>query len=90
MLTALVYILVVSVLTGILFAVDKYRAINDQWRIPEAVLLFSAAAGGAIGGIVSMSLCRHKTQKPVFYTGLPLMMVAQMVILIMIANIFLY
>jgi len=87
---ALLYIFILCITTGALFAIDKFQAINGNWRIPESVLLLFAATGGAIGGIVSMCLCHHKTQKPAFYNGLPLMMVAQTVILIMIANIFLY
>ena len=90
MIVALLYILMLSVITGVLFAVDKLQAIKGGWRISESMLLFFAALGGAIGGIVSMCLCHHKTQKTIFYNGLPLIMVAQMVILIMIANIFLY
>lgn len=87
---ALLYIFILCVITGALFAIDKLQAINSNWRIPESVLLFFAATGGTIGGMVSMCLCHHKTQKPVFNTGLPLMMIAQMMILILIANIFLY
>lgn len=87
---ALLFILVISIITSVLFALDKYRAVHDLWRIPESVLLFFSASGGAVGGIVAMSICRHKTQKPAFYRGLPAMLVAQMIILIITANIFLY
>lgn len=90
MLTALIFIVVVSFFTAIIFSVDKYCAVNGIWRVPEAVLLFCSAMGGAIGGIIAMSICHHKTQKPLFYRGLPLMLISQILILIITANIFLY
>ena len=86
----LIFILIISIVTAILFAIDKYRATKQYWRIPEAVLLFCSALGGAVGGIIAMCVCHHKTQKPIFYTGLPMIMIAQMLILILISNIFLY
>jgi uncharacterized membrane protein YsdA (DUF1294 family) len=87
---ALIFILTSSIITALLFAIDKYRAINQTWRIPEAVLLFCSAFGGAIGGIIAMCICHHKTQKPLFYRGVPVMLMAHMIILIITANIFLY
>lgn len=87
---ALFFIIVMSIITAILFAIDKYRAVHDLMRIPESILLFFSALGGAAGGIVAMCICHHKTLKSAFYRGLPGMLVCQMLILIITANIFLY
>lgn len=37
-----------------------------------------AAIGGSVGSILGMYLFRHKTQHPKFYIGLPLILLAQL------------
>ncbi len=51
-----------TVLTFVLYAIDKGRAIRGKWRIPEATLLGCSIFGGAIGGLLGMYLTRHKTK----------------------------
>ena len=63
----LIYIAVLSVITLILYGIDKIKAINDWYRIPEAVLLSSSLLGGGVGGIVGMLLFRHKTKHWYFF-----------------------
>lgn len=60
-------VLSLSVITFIVYAVDKILAINDAWRVPEKVLLGVSLLGGAIGGLVAMLLVRHKTKHWYFY-----------------------
>ena len=62
-----VYLAVLSVITFVLYAVDKFRAQGGMWRIPEATLLGFSFFGGAVGGMLAMQLCRHKTKHGVFY-----------------------
>ena len=87
---AIFYLVALSVITFIVFAYDKMCATKGLWRIPESVLLFLSAVGGAMGGILAMCICRHKTQKPAFVNGLPAFIVLQAVIMILAANMFLY
>ena len=49
-------------------------------RIPEKVLLLTAAFGGSPGAIAGMLLFRHKTQHWQFRYGLPAMLAVQLVI----------
>jgi uncharacterized membrane protein YsdA (DUF1294 family) len=49
--------------------IDKARAHDDSWRIPESVFFRLALVGGAFGIIVGSSLFRHKTQKVSFVVG---------------------
>lgn len=72
-----------------MFWLDKKNASNGSWRIPERTLLFMAAAGGSAGALIGMVVCRHKTQKPAFANGIPNMILVQLIIYIIIANIFL-
>ena len=73
------YSLLINAWTFCIFAVDKDRAQRNQWRISEKLLLGSSLVGGAFGGIVAMQLFRHKTRKPYFAWGLPLMLVMQLI-----------
>ena len=47
----LAYLAVINVITFGLYGLDKYRAMNNMWRIPEKTLLGAAAVGGAYGAI---------------------------------------
>lgn len=58
---------VVSILAFILYAVDKQKAKNGAWRIPEKVLLGFSFFGGALGGLLAMTIARHKTRKWYFW-----------------------
>lgn len=66
---------VVNVLAFALMTYDKRMAIVKGWRIPEVWLLGLAAIGGAFGTLVSMRVLRHKRTKPIFSTGVPLMVI---------------
>lgn len=58
---------VISIITYILYAVDKRRAKKRQWRIPEATLIGFSLLGGAIGGYFAMQTQRHKTKHWYFH-----------------------
>ncbi|MCR4672260.1 MAG: DUF1294 domain-containing protein [Lachnospiraceae bacterium] len=59
----LVYLAAMCALCFILYGIDKSRAKKSKYRIPEAVLLFAALAGGAAGAFAGMKAFRHKTRK---------------------------
>lgn len=61
----------------ILFGVDKKRAKEGRWRIPEKTLFLSAILGGSIGAILGMHLFRHKTKHWYFRYGLPAILLVQ-------------
>lgn len=58
----LIYILVISCISIILYARDKKLAMKHKWRIPEKVLLGSGLIGGAIGSLFAIYAFRHKTK----------------------------
>lgn len=68
------YLILINIVTFILFAIDKKRAKKNQWRIPESQLLFFSLLGGSIGGIIAMNIVKHKTKKPKFTIGMPLLL----------------
>ena len=65
-----------------LMAADKRRAKKGKWRIPEKTLFLAAGCFGALGGVLGMFAFRHKTKHWYFRLFLPLMLAAQIGILI--------
>jgi len=79
---AMVYILIcINVLTFLVYGIDKWKAIQDSWHISEATLLFLAVIGGSIGALLGMQVWRHKTMHKKFKYGLPLILLAQIVLI---------
>ena len=57
------YIVVaMTLLTIIMYGIDKIKAINGWWRIKESVLLLFSFLFGSIGGLFSMYVIRHKNR----------------------------
>lgn len=69
-----------NIILFLLFGIDKYRAKNGNWRIPERFLLRCALAFGSVGAFLGMRVFRHKTLHNKFRIGLPLMLVLHIVI----------
>ena len=78
----LIYLAAVTLLTFILFGIDKYKAIKGKGRISILTLFFFSAIGGTVGGIVGMYLFRHKTKKVYFTLGMPMILLAQIAVLV--------
>ena len=51
-----------SIVTILLYSIDKKRAIKNKWRIKEAVLLIFPWLMGGIGGFVGIYGIRHKSK----------------------------
>lgn len=68
--------LILNVISFSMFAVDKRRAIKGEWRISEAALITSAVFG-IFGGFCGMYIMHHKTKKPKFYIGLPVILIME-------------
>ena len=67
---------------------DKKKARKNLWRIPEATLLTMAALGGSIGILAGMYLFHHKTRKPKFFIGVPLILIAQLIAVLLLYRYF--
>ena len=60
------FYLAVSLLTFILYAIDKSAAQNDSWRTQESTLHFFSLAGGWPGAMIAQQTLRHKSKKQSF------------------------
>jgi len=72
MIPVIIWCTAASTVSFLLFGADKFRARRRQRRIPESVLLVTAALGGALGAMLGVQIFRHKTRKVKFLIGLPL------------------
>lgn len=71
---------VVNVVAFIVYGIDKYRARNGKWRIPEATLLMLAVVGGSVGAWLGMKALHHKTRHRKFRYGVPAILLLQIVV----------
>lgn len=75
------YAFFINVISITFMYIDKQKAQNGQWRIPERNLFYIAIAGGSIGIFIGMRLFRHKTKHPTFKIGIPLIFLLQFVLI---------
>ncbi len=66
-----VFLFLINAVGFALMLIDKRRAVKNLWRIPERTLLLFALLGGSLGVLLGMRLFRHKTRKPLFAVGVP-------------------
>ena len=77
----LLYLLLINAAAFLLMLVDKFKAKRNLWRIPERVLMLSAALGGSVGALLGMYTVRHKTRHKKFTIGIPAILFAQLLAL---------
>ncbi|WP_291107969.1 DUF1294 domain-containing protein [Flavobacterium sp. UBA6195] len=76
-----IYLIVINSLCFLTFGFDKWQAKKNKRRISEFKLLFLTSVGGTIGGIVSMYLFKHKTNKFSFILSFYAIAILQVVLL---------
>lgn len=69
------HLLIINVLAFVLYGVDKRRAVRNEYRIKESVLLWMARLGGGIGSWLGTKAFRHKTIHTRFRIVVPLWIV---------------
>ena len=77
----LYYLIVINVVTFLVYGIDKWKAKQSKWRIPEATLLLLAVIGGSVGAWLGMKTWHHKTMHKKFKYGLPLILLAQIALI---------
>ncbi len=82
----LIYLIAINVVTFFAYGIDKWKAKRSKWRISEATLLGMAVIGGSIGAWLGMRVWHHKTMHKKFQLGIPLIIVAQIALVIWIIS----
>ena len=80
----IIYLLIINLLSFLSMGIDKWKAKRGAWIIPEQTLISLVLLGGGIGGIIGMYLFKHKTKKPRFYIGFPVILILEIIISIYI------
>lgn len=79
---ALMYFcIVINIITFLTYGYDKWQAKNNKRRISEFNLLLLAGVGGTIGGILSIYLFKHKTNKFSFIIAFYTIVILQIILL---------
>lgn len=77
-----IYLIVINIIGFLSMFWDKHKAKKGYYRTPEKTLLTIALIGGSIGSLIGMYTFRHKTQKPRFAVGIPVILILQVVIIV--------
>ncbi len=72
-----IYLAVLNLAGLLSMMIDKQKARQHKYRLPEKTLFLIAALGGSIGSIAGMYLFHHKTKHWYFVVGMPLILLLQ-------------
>lgn len=73
-------LILINAITFVVYGIDKAKAVKGAWRIPERVLIGLAACGGGVGALLGMIIWHHKVRKPLFYIGVPAILIAEVIV----------
>lgn len=82
----IIYFILINTIAVIVTIHDKRAAVKGNWRVKERTLLLISALGGAPAMYLVMLLIRHKTQKPKFMLGIPLIFFAELLIIYLVLH----
>ena len=69
-------ILIWNIIVFFIYGIDKWRAGNSKKRTSEFTLILSAILLAAPGAMFGMVIFNHKTSKPLFRYGVPVLFMA--------------
>lgn len=81
-----IWLIIINIITFAVFGIDKKKAIDGKFRISESALFLLLLLGGSLGGFIAMHTFHHKTKKWYFKFGIPLILIAQVLLIIFIAK----
>ncbi|MBQ6337046.1 MAG: DUF1294 domain-containing protein [Ruminococcus sp.] len=73
----IIYLIIINIIALIVTVHDKNAATRGSWRVKERTLMLISALGGAPVMYLTMLTIHHKTRKPLFMVGIPLIFVAE-------------
>lgn len=82
----LLYLLIMNIVAFLMYGIDKMLAKKHLWRISESCLIIVALAGGSPGAYIGMYFFHHKTKKPLFFIGLPVILFTHFLLFFLLWN----
>ena len=76
----LVWLAAINLVTFAVYGIDKAKAKRGTWRVPEKTLFLLPLLGGSLGALLGMRVFHHKTKHWYFVWGIPLILLAQIVL----------
>lgn len=73
-----IYLAVINIIALIVTVHDKKAAMNGKRRVREMTLMLIAALGGSPVMYLTMLAISHKTRKPKFMVGIPVIFVIEL------------
>ena len=70
-----IYLIIINIAGFAVMGVDKKRARQQAWRIPEKSLFLVSIIGGSLGTFLGMRCFRHKTKHWYFVIFMPLILI---------------
>ena len=76
-----IYVIIINVVTFFIDGLDKSKGKSRTVaHTGSAGLIFLAVIGGSVGALAGMKVFHHKTRKPKFKTGVPVILIIQLII----------
>ena len=79
-----IYLFCINVFAIFITVHDKNAAKRGSWRTKERTLMLIAALGGAPAMYLTMLTIHHKTRKPLFMVGIPLIFLLELAAFILV------
>lgn len=77
---------ILNIFGFVLVSLDKYKAKNRLWRIPERSFFLLSILGGSIGVYIGLFVFHHKTRNWYFMTLVPFIILAQTIFIYYLVN----
>ena len=77
-----IYLIIMNAFGLLIMLLDKWKARKKSYRLPELFLFLVCLLGGSFGTTLGMYLFRHKTKKPLFTFGFPIILAIHILILL--------
>lgn len=77
----LYYLMIINLIGYFIMYIDKKKAINNNYRIPEKNLFLICIMGGSLGLLIGMYKFHHKTRHNKFVYGVPLVLIVNIIVI---------
>lgn len=81
---AIIYLIIMNVLSFACLRSDKKRANFSRYKIGTRTFYILSLLGGALGVLIGMYHYRYLTEKPLFRYGVPVILILQIFVILLL------